>query len=199
MIKILSQVFDNFILGVKHGDTIASQSLARHWWLDCSDNESCVQTYCSGLSCEEDDWKTCAKNAFRIYRARGPGEVLVGDIVGIYLTSEQGMWFSCRNATCSKHSCPGVATSDNGFAKKDDWLLCYGEVFKIYARGRSFSEPIMSHDDVMLNYIHEGNWVESGYFPYKSICPGTIRPPPDEAYEYCYYNVYQIKKKPTPS
>ena len=146
---------------------------------------------------EGNDWSTCTVNTFRIYRARGPGEVLVGDLVGIYLQNESGKWLSCRSATCGKNTCPGVATIDHGFAIEEHWYRCYGEVFKIYARGRNTSEPIMPKDDIFLNYIQEYKWVHSGTSAYKYPCPGSVRPPPAERYDYCWGEVYQIWKNST--
>ena len=145
------------------------QSYSRHLWLDCSSSQ-CTQSIYPRVYFEGNDWSTCRDNTFRIYRARGPGEVLVGDLVGIYLQNESGKWLSCRSPSCGNHSCPGIATADHGFAIEEHWYRCYGEVFKIYARERNISDPIMPKDDVMLNYIQECKWVQSHPSLHKALC-----------------------------
>lgn len=200
-INVISQAtghhnYTFYILGIKHGDKIALQSFSRHRWLDCSGSQ-CTHTTCPKVYFEGNDWNTCRDNIFHIYRARGPGDVLVGDLVGIYLSNERENWFSCRNSTCGKSACPGIATTDHGFAIEEHWYRCYGEVFKIYARGRNMSEPIVPNDDVLLNYIQEYNWVQSATPVRKALCPGSVRPPPAERYDVCYVEVHQIWKNST--
>ena len=59
------------------------------------------------------------------------------------------------------------------------------------------SDHIMPNDDVLLNYIQEYKWVHSQTTIYKANCPGSVRPPPAERYDYCYGEVYQIWKNST--
>lgn len=186
----------NVHVGIKHGDTIALQSYSRQLWLDCQAAQ-CTTSICPRVYFEGNDWNTCNSNIFRIYRASGPGEVLVGDLVGIYFPNQSGHWFSCRDSTCGKSTCPGVPTVDHGFAIEEHWYRCYGEVFKIYARGRNMSEPIMPMDDVMLNYIQEYKWVFCSSTIAKVRCPGSVRPPPTTKYDYCFVEVIKIWKNMT--
>jgi hypothetical protein len=118
-------------------------------------------------------------------------------LVGIYLQNQSGKWLSCRSHNCGNNSCPGIATTDHGFAIEEHWYRCYGEVFKIYARGRNMSDPIMPKDDILLNYIQEYKWVQSHPSLQKANCPGSVRPPPAERYDHCWAEVYQIWKNST--
>ena len=59
------------------------------------------------------------------------------------------------------------------------------------------SEPIMPHDDILLNYIQAYTWVQSGSPVHKASCPGLVRPPPAERYDVCFVEVYKIWKNNT--
>ena len=59
------------------------------------------------------------------------------------------------------------------------------------------SDPIMPKDDIMLNYIQEYKWVQALLTPQKADCPGSVRPPPAERYDYCFGEVYQIWENST--
>ena len=147
-----------------------------------------------------DDWNTCHGEIFQIYRARGPGQVRAGDLVGLHYPNIPGKWLGCPGTTkgCEKTSCPGQPTIAHGFATLDNWFRCWGEVFRIYANGKNEGAVIKSGDDIMLYYIQEGNWVaqpdtgNTGKFP----CPGTVRPPPLSRVDVCPSETFKIWKRP---
>ena len=58
-----------------------------------------------------------------------------------------------------RHPCPGTPTSAHGFANQDKWLICFGEVFRIYAKGKSIGQAIRDHDDIFLYYVNANKWV----------------------------------------
>ena len=77
---------------VKHGSTLALQLVYKKFnWLGCStSNTRCANSLCPGLYMEGEEWRSCTQNVFQIFRARGHGDVKVGDMVGLYLTRESG-------------------------------------------------------------------------------------------------------------
>jgi len=142
------------------------------------------------------DWTNCWGEVFQIYRASGPGTVKVGDLVGIYYPRERGRWLGCPTEKCGKATCPGIPTIAYGFQNRENWLRCYGEVFKIYARGKSLGSAITAHDPVLLFYIQDQNWVglDTTYVLHHT-CPGTVRPPPSNKYDQCWGEVMEIWKR----
>jgi len=166
----------------------------KRFWLSCSVQPCQGGTKaCPGLFMEGGDWTYCFGEVFRIYRASGPGTVRVGDVVGIYYPHEPGKWMGCGGSNCVKSTCPGTPTTAYGFHNSENWFRCYGEVFKIYARGKSLGSAITAHDIVMLFYIQAQNWITiSTSYVGHHTCPGTVRPPPSNKYEQCFGAVMEI-------
>ena len=79
-----------------------------------------------------------------------------GDIVGFYYPYQPGFWLGCAGANCANSDCPGSPTTAHGFASEDHWVRCWGEVFRVYANGKSSGTVINSGDDIMLYYIYKG-------------------------------------------
>jgi len=180
------------------GSTVAFQPLYnKRYWLGCSVNpcQGGAQD-CPGLFMEGSDWTNCIGEIFQIYRARGPGTVKVGDVVGIHRPYQLGHWLGCSQSNCGRSTCPGTPTTAYGFQNTENWLRCYGEVFKIYARGKSLGSAITAHDAVMLFYIQGQNWValDTTYVGHHT-CPGTARPPPPSKYDRCNGEVMEIWKQ----
>ena len=103
-------------------------------------------------------------------------------------------WFSIAGGTGHRNPCPGSPTSGNGFANEDKWLICFGEVFRIYARGKSSGAVITDHDDIFLFYVNAYTWVGligGGAADLRS-CPGTSRPPPAAHYDICWGEVFEL-------
>lgn len=144
---------------------------------------------------EGSDWG-CRGEVFQIYRLRGWGAVRVGDIIGLHYPHEHGKWFSCYGGQGRKATCPASPSTTYGFQYEDLWFRCWGEVFRIYARGKNYGDLITSHDHVMLYYIQPARWV-SIHTTHPSCttgCPGTPTPSSDR-YDICYGEVMEIWKQ----
>ena len=147
----------------------------------------------------EIEWTTSWGEVFRIYRASGPGQVRVGDLVGVYYPPLSGIWMGCTGSTCPRSSCPGQPTTAHGFATEEYWYTCCSTVFKIYASGKANGDVINSGDDIMLYNLDLGRWVaQSGedVFTTTTTCAGTTRPPPAAKFDECYKETFTIWKGP---
>ena len=178
------------------GDTIALQTHIRNYWLSCA-HGGCLKTLCPHMHFTGSDWSTCLGEVYEIHRANGPGQVRVGDLVGIHYPHLAGNWMGCKGSGCSRTSCPGQPTTTHGFASEEHWFTCCSEVFKIYANEKNDSAVINSGDDIMLYILDESRWVAQGEgLTTISYCAGTIRPPPIEKFDLCHQETFTIWKKP---
>ena len=148
----------------------------------------------------EDEWRSCSQNVFQIFRAKGPGDVQVGDLVGLYYKREGGNWFGCSEHLCAKNTCPGIASDEYGFDTLELWYRCYGSVFKIYAHEKQLGDTINGQDDIMLFYLRDLDWIaahgdDNDDDNHHRHCPETTRPPPHNKYDECDGEVYKIWKK----
>ena len=169
----------------------------KRYWLSCDFNPCRGgAASCAGLFMEGSDWTNCWGEVFQIYRASGPGTVKVGDVVGVYYPRQPGKWLGCSPSNCALATCPGTPTTTYGFQNSEKWLRCYGETFKIYARGKSLGSAITAHDAVMLFYIQGQKWVglDTTYVGHRT-CPGTARPPPPDKCERCWGEVMEVWKR----
>ena len=182
---------------VRHGSMVALQALyQKQYWLGCSTTTtSCVNSACPGLYMRGNEWNSCSKNVFQIFRAKGHGDVRVGDLAGLYLTRESGKWFGCHATTCTKNTCPGTASYEQGFNSPELWYRCYGQVFKIYAHEKQLGDTVNDQDDIMLFYLQALNWIGAYSSNHHRTCPGTTRPPPHNKYDACGGEVYKIWKR----
>ena len=180
---------------LEQGSTVALQSLySKRNWLGCS-GETCVKDTCPGLYMEGSDWDNCPAYVYQIYRRNGPGAVHVGDFIGLYYPPGSN-WFSMAGGTGHRNPCPGTPTSADGFESVDRWVRCYGEVFRIYARGKSSGDVINEHDAIFLFYERDNEWVGfDGDTAEHRACPGTVRPPPSAKYEECWGEVFEVWKR----
>ena len=178
---------------ISHGDTVAFQpSCNPSNWLSCWTNPCTVAGNCPGTN----HWG-CWGEVFELYRQSGPGTFCVGDMVGIHYPHQSGWWLGCPGGTdCGKFDCPGTPTSTYGFKDSSTWDACWGEVFHIYAMGKSFGNPIIEGDIVMLYQPNVKKWValSGGRVPL-STCPGLGHPPPLSKYESCSEATMKILKK----
>ena len=159
-------------------------------WLDCADN-NCKNEGCAKFYMEGDDWKTCGGEVFQIYRAAGAGNVQVGDAVGLYLRDNQ--WFSLHAGKGHKDPCPGAPTIKYGFATRQKWYDCFGEVFQIYAHRKYYGDTIQDQDDIALYYVKDKKWVSfKGSITHLHPCPGETRPPPPDRYDVCFGEVAKL-------
>ena len=135
----------------------------------------------------------CLGEVFTIYSKTASGHnIKVGDKVALYYR-RTGKWFGCWQNYCgSRYLCPGTPNYFYGFANALKWTQCWGEVFTIYAYGKSYGQSIFHKDPIMLRY---GNrWVSlwEGWAT-KLTCPGT--PPPNIfKYEFCAGEAFEIFK-----
>ena len=178
---------------IRHGSKVAFQSYIRYSWLGCSGSTtSCANRGCPGLYMRGNDWSSCYKNVFQIFRAKGYGDVRVGDLVGLYLIRETGKWFGCRATLCAKNTCPGAARYKYGFNTPELWYRCYGSVFQIYAHGKQLGDTVNDQDDIMLFYLQDQDWIGAYSSDHHRGCPGTTRPPLVNKYDSCGGEVYKI-------
>ena len=179
------------------GDTIALQSVNRYLWLGCA-QDPCGEASCPTVYFVENDWNRCAGEVFQIYRASGPGEIRVGDLVGIYYPHEIRRWLGCSGNVCRRSTCPGQPTAAHGFATQDRWNTCRGDVFRIYANGKSDNTSLNSGDDIFLYHVDANSWVSivSGNAVIKQLsCPGHSLPPAHSTYDRCHKELFRIWKR----
>lgn len=182
---------------IYQGDTVALQSVKRSLWLGCA-RDPCGDVSCLGLYFVGNDWIRCAGEVFQVYRADGPGEIHVGDLVGIFYPHKFTTWLGCSGSECQKSTCPGKPTATYGFATHDRWSTCSGEVFKIYANGKSDKTVINLGDDIFLYHVAANTWVSiisRNAIIRQLICPGSSRPPAPIKYDRCQSELFRIWKQ----
>ena len=129
----------SFFSALQSGSTIGLQ-LYNQRWLSLAPSLS-TSASCPGTVFNTDDWTRCWGEVFQIYRMKGSGTVRSGDTVGIYYPREKN-WFSMSTGRGHKEGCPGTPNINTGFNKDNLWLQCWGEVFIVYAEGKSNGEEI---------------------------------------------------------
>ena len=108
----------------------------------------------------------------------------MGDVVGVHYPHEPGKWLGCFGGNCGKLTCPGIPSTTYGFQSQDKWTLCPGEVFEIYAQGKTVGSIITEHDIIMLYYVVGNQWVDlANTIVARGSGPGTTRPPSAATYE----------------
>ena len=170
---------------IYQGNNVAFQSYNRAYWLSCHLNPCKSRYTCPGFTFSGSDWTNCRAEVFQFYRARGPGAVRVGDVVGVYYPYEPGKWLGCnsRSGNCGKYTCPGTPSTTYGFQRQDRWTVCGGEVFMIYAQGKTVGSTINKHDIIMLYYLIGNQWVNlASTTVARGSGPGTTRPPSAATY-----------------
>ena len=152
---------------------------------------------CPGLFFDEHDYtRRCVGEVMQIYRANGPGSVKVGDLIGIYYPIDK-KWLGCHGSgNCYKHACPGHPTLAYGFSNYEHWHRCYGEIYKIYARGKKNGDIITHKDDVMILFLQNFDYLSfPGGTIHRNPCPSGHRPPSREKYDCCWGEVFNIWKR----
>lgn len=180
---------------ITHGTTIALQVVfMKMTYLSCR-SRNCNRYSCPHLYMDKGDWTNCYGEVFEIYRRKGAGLVRVGDDIGLYYPRESGKWFGCAGSKCNKATCPGKHSCNNGFSTPDRWNVCWGEVFKIYARGKLNGEVIRVHDHILLYYPRAKNWIgvsgRGGYAEHRT-CPGGRLPPPADKFDRCWGEIFEL-------
>ena len=120
-----------------------------------------------------------------------------GQRIRLRYLHDQNTWMGCpNNKYCNKRTCPGTTASGTIFTNN----RCWGETFKIYARGKANGQIIYNGDLVMLYYAWGGKYVsiQGEYNKDDSslnFCPGEV-PPAYLSYGICSKNVFRIYRKP---
>ena len=161
-------------------------------WLGCWDRHKCVTASCPGLTFQAEK-AHCYGEIFRIYKRRGSGTIRIGDEVGLYYIHTK-QWLSAWDNDGGVSSCPGAPSPTLGM-NTYSWR-CGGEIFRVYALGKSVGEALEDKDTIMLNYKYEFNkwfslWDGTAH---KATCPGAAYPPPASKYESCEGEVFEIRK-----
>ena len=165
--------------------------LKSNYWLSCWEH-TCDRKTCPGVYITEADKMGCRGERFRIYRASGPGIVRAGDLIGIYYPYGSS-WLGCAGSECVRASCPGTLSTTYGFQDIERWYRCYGEVFKIYARGKGIGDAIEEHDHVSLFHLQQQKWLSmTETIATISSCPGSVRPRTIGNYERCWGETFEI-------
>lgn len=131
---------------IYQGNNVAFQSYHRAYWFSCAPNPCSSRHTCPGFSIGGTEWTNCWGEVFRFYRARGSGRVRVGDVVGVYYPTQPGKWLGCSGGNCAKATCPGTPSTTYSFQNREKWTVCPGEVFVIYAQGKTVGSVINEHD-----------------------------------------------------
>ena len=157
---------------------------------------NCGGATCPGLYFSPWDYGRCRGEVFQVYRAAGPGAVRVGDDVGFYYP-ERRQWISAVRSQTNLAPCPGVPRNSRHRLNTS----CWGEVFKIYARGKRVGQPIGESDSVMIYYPRSRGFLQ---YPHsnglrdglvRSTCPGRYKPPSLRAYDRCFQYVFEIHQR----
>ena len=130
------------------------------------------------------------------YQIIGEGTSLAsitsGQRIRLRYLQEPNTWMGCpENRYCDTRTCPGTTSEGGNFAR------CHGEIFKIYARGRT-NETIYNGDVVMLYYPYKDKYVSIrgeliGSYTALDFCPG-MPPPAYLSYGICSKNAFRIHR-----
>ena len=184
-------------LVVVQGSTIALQSVFdKRTWMSCF-TDDCKKSGCPKLYMDPDDWTNCWGEVFQIYRQDGTGNILVGDVIGIHYPREHGQWFSMYEGKGHKNECPGAPNLNTGFSSPNKWSDCWGETYRIYARGQDGNvkpalQPIQEHDIIMLCLSKEHKFVSFSDVFGLNTCPMGSVPPPANKYDECWGEVAEL-------
>ena len=80
--------------------------------------------------------------------------IKAGQQIRLRFVRDSKSWMGCfHNNRCDRRSCPGTTSQATDFNR------CRGEIFRIYARGKTNGQIIYDGDVVMLYYIADGRFV----------------------------------------
>ena len=167
---------------------------AKNAWLGCP-HAVCDSRRCPSYGKNYHDFDECGGEKFQII---GEGTrystIKCGQRIRLHFANT---WMSCaKNNRCDKRTCSGTTTQGTDF--KND--RCWGEMFRIYARGKTNGQTIYNGDVVMLYYEHDGKYVSiqgeiDGSDTSLNFCPAVV-PPPYLSYGICSKNSFRIYQKP---
>ena len=198
---MICMLFCSDKLPLRDHDYLKLQFLgAKDAWLGCPDsNKIC-------------DLRTCPSNNhnYRYFDSRCWGEdfqitgecisytsIKSGQRIRLQYLREHNTWLGCpSNKKCNKRTCPGTTSQGGNIAINRYW----GEMFRIYARGRTNGETIYNGDVVMLYYPPNGRYVSIqgknfGDDTSLDFCPG-MAPPAYLSYGISSKSAFHIYRKP---
>ena len=200
MIYSSNILFHAGALTLRDHDYLRLQFLgARNAWLGCADsNGICDLRTCPSRNYNYRKFGTCWGEEFQIISDGTHGSaVKSGQQIRLRYLREHNSWMGCpSNNRCSKKTCPGTTAQGGDFKNN----RCWGEIFRIYARGRANGQTIYNGDVVMLYYVRDGRYVSiqgqyEGDDTSLNFCPG-VAPPAYLSYGICSKNTFRIYRKP---
>jgi len=172
---------------------------ARDAWLGCPDTICDLRTCPSGNNYRYFDAR-CWGEEFQVI-GEGPNfsPIKSGQRIRIRYLREHNSWMGCPNhekKTCDKRTCPGTTAQGKDFTND----RCWGEIFIMYARGRTNGQVIQNGDVVMLYYKKIGLYVSIKGEDYTddtslNFSPGVV-PPAYLSYGICSKNAFRVYRKP---
>ena len=169
---------------------------AKNAWLGCHGPSTlCILATCPSIIQNYRNFDYCWGENFQII---GEGAIhhaiKSGQRVRLRYPNEHKTWITCHNNHCEKSTCPGTTSHGSNFNR------CYGEIFKIYARGKTNGQIIYNGDVVMLLCTYRRRYVSiQGQYNEDptslDFCPG-VAPPAYLSYGICSKNVFRIYRKP---
>ena len=172
---------------------------AKHAWLGSgsSDNIFDLRT-CPTWNKNYRYFDRCLGGVFQIIGKGATSQsrqIKSGQLIRLRYINEHNTWMGCPfNNSCDKRTCPGTNIQASNFT------MCYGEIFIIYARGKTNGQTIYNGDVVMLYYYVGGKYVSIqgqnwGDDTSLDFCPGKT-PPAYLSYGICSKNTFRIYRKP---
>ena len=173
---------------------------ARDVWLGCPDgNRICDLRTCPSRNYNFRNFvNRCYGENFQII---GEGtsytSIKSGQRIRLRYLHEHNTWIGYPNGiNCDKRTCPGTTSQGGNFANN----RCWGEIFRMYARGKTDGQTIYNGAVVMLYYERSGRYVSiqgKNYGDDTSLdfCPGSP-PPAYLSYGICSKNAFRIYRKP---
>ena len=173
---------------------------AKDAWLGCPDsNKICDLRTCpsSNENYRHFDNRCWGEDFQIIGEGISNTSIKCGQRIRLRYLNERNTWMGCPlNEYCDKRTCPGTTSQGGNFANN----RCWGEIFIIFARGRTNGQIIYNGDLVMIYYQHNGRYVSIqgknfGDDTSLDFCPGMV-PPAYLSYGICSKNVFRIYRKP---
>ena len=170
---------------------------ARNAWLGCPDT-ICDLRMCPSSSYNYRYFDRCGGEVFQIIGEGATSQnrqIKSGQRIRLRFLREHNIWMGCPlNSYCDKRPCPGTNIQASNFNR------CAGEIFRIYARGRTNGQIIYNGDVVMLYYEYNRRYVSiqgqnDGDNTSLDFCPGEV-PPAYLSYGICSKNAFRIYRKP---
>ena len=168
---------------------------AGNFWLGCPASV-CDLRNCPSRNNNYANFGLCSGEQFQIIGEGTQGNpIKSGQRIRLRYVHAHNTWMSCSiNNHCDKRTCPGTTIQASNFGR------CWGEIFRIYARGRTNGQTIYNGDVVILYYIHSGKYItiqgqNYGNDTSLNFCPG-VTPPAYLSYGICSKNAFRIYRKP---